>query len=118
MTKKIGKIYAITLSIGLVYFLWVKLTGLAIPCVQYATTGFLCPGCGISRMFLSMAKLDFVQAFSYNPVVFCLFFYWNFLALLCLWGKPGFIRQKPFLYGNLYATIGILVVYGVLRNIL
>ena len=117
MGKRIGKLYGITFCIGFAYFLWVKLTGLAIPCLYYATTGTLCPGCGISRMFLCMAKLDFAQAFSYNPVCFCLFFYWNLIALLYLWGKPSFVRKNRFLYGNLILTVAILLIFTIIRNI-
>lgn len=33
-------------------------------------TGLLCPGCGVSRMFLALLRFDFAEAFSWNPVVF------------------------------------------------
>ena len=38
-----------------------------------------CAGCGGTRMFLSLLKLDFYQAFRYNPYVFSL------LVIACLY---------------------------------
>ena len=110
------KIYVWTLSIGLLYALWIRLTGIGIPCMFYSSTGLLCPGCGISRMFLAMLRLDLAAALQYNAAAFCLFFFWNLIALLCFWGKPSFIRKPKFLYSCLWATVVILVVFGVVRN--
>lgn len=116
MRKKIIRIYAIILAVGLSYYLFVTLTGQGLPCAVYSTTGFLCPGCGISRMFTSMFRLDFSAAFSYNPVVFVMFFCWNLIALLCFFGKPKLFRNQKFLYTCLYISVGILFLYGILRN--
>lgn len=41
--------------------------------------GLYCPGCGGTRMVQSILKLDFYQAFRYNPLVFVL------LALIAIW---------------------------------
>lgn len=35
-------------------------------------TGVSCPGCGITRALLSVCKLDFAAAWSYNPMIFYL----------------------------------------------
>lgn len=37
-------------------------------CVIYNTTGLPCPSCGMTRAFLYLAKLDFVEAFHYHPL--------------------------------------------------
>ena len=115
--KSILKLYTVIFCVGFAYFIWGKLTGLYIPCLYYKTTGLLCPGCGISRMFLAMARLDFVGAFFHNPVMFTAFFYWNTVALLCFIGKPGFVSKKHFLYGSLYAWVGVFLIFALLRNI-
>ena len=31
-----------------------------------------CPGCGMTRAFLSLLKFDFKSAFIYNPTIFCM----------------------------------------------
>ena len=70
---------AIVLSVCILYVVFVKITGVGIPCLIKAVTGKYCPGCGISRMFLAMLELDFKKAFAYNPLLmvllpFCIFF--------------------------------------------
>lgn len=62
---------AIYLLLGLAYYVFVRLTGWGIPCVFSLVTGILCPGCGISRMFMALFRLDFHAAFHYNALVFC-----------------------------------------------
>ncbi len=117
LRRAIGKIYAGFLGIGGLFYLLVGPLGVEIPCFYRATTGLLCPGCGSSRMFLSLIKLDFIGAFSLNPVVFCLFFGWNLVAALGLWGKPVWLRRPPVLWGLLWASVGLLLIFGLLRNI-
>ena len=68
--REIIKKYAILLGIGLAYLIFVLIAGFGIPCIFHLITGLQCPGCGISRMFVSLAKLDFVSAFKYNSFVF------------------------------------------------
>ena len=57
-------------GIALAYLIFVLLTGIGIPCLINVTTGFKCVGCGISRMLISLVKLDFASAFKYNPFLF------------------------------------------------
>ena len=67
--KSVSKSAAIILAIGIAYYLFVKITHLGIPCVFNLITGLHCPGCGISRMFISLASLNFKAAFQYNAYV-------------------------------------------------
>lgn len=118
MQKNVLKIYAWTLGIVLAYILWVMATGLGISCFFYKVLGVQCPGCGITRMFQAMLRLDFDGAFRYNCVCFCLFFLWNTLALLCFLGKPGFVRKPKFLYGCLWISVAAMAIFGLIRNFL
>ena len=70
MRRKVLKIYGWTFLIGTVYASWVLLTGKFIECFYWKATGYLCPGCGLTRMFISLIKLDVAAAFNYNPVMF------------------------------------------------
>ena len=75
MAKRLNKcilISAVTLCVGCAYALFCRLTGLGIPCLFHLATGLNCPGCGVSRMLLSLLRLDFPAAFHYNAVLFCL----------------------------------------------
>ncbi len=116
MRRSIIKIYLWVIAIGGGYWLWGELTGLYLPCFYYSSTGLLCPGCGCTRMFLALSRLQFAEAFSHNPVVLVLLIFWNLIAVLCFWGKPKFLQSKRFLWIALYCTIGILLIFGFLRN--
>lgn len=117
MRRKILKIYAGILLIGTLYYVWGQITGLYLPCFYYATTGLLCPGCGVSRMFLALARLDIPAAFGSNPVIFVLLILWNTIAALCFWGRPSFVKDRRFLYTALGVSVAALLVFGILRNI-
>lgn len=43
----------------------------SLPCVLYALTGFPCPGCGMSRAWLAVLRLDLITAFRYHPMFWC-----------------------------------------------
>ena len=55
-----------------IYYFLNFITNFAIICPFYLLTGLYCPGCGITRLLFSLVKLDFYQAFRYNPLVFIL----------------------------------------------
>lgn len=76
-----------------------------------------CPGCGITRMFISLFKLDFYQAFRFNPYMFILLILAVIYGLFCLI-KFIIYKKKPHI--NIKIIIGIaysLLIYMVLRNI-
>ena len=116
--RRMLKIFGVILGIGFAYVIWFHLTGIGSPCVINATTGMLCPGCGVSRMFLSLLKGDIPGAFRYNGCAFALLVYWGLTALLCFAGKPGFARNSRFLYSSLWVSVALLVLFGILRNII
>lgn len=88
-------------------------------CPFYRLTGLRCPGCGISRMLLSIVRLDFKSAFFYNPALFC----------LCpLWATGGAVYKMLKAKGNqksaeraknalVYFSVALLVAFGILRNL-
>jgi hypothetical protein len=71
-TKSVLKKYGGLLFLGLAYFAFIKLTGWSIPCPFHALTGFLCPGCGITDMFLALFAGDIAGAFAANQLLFVL----------------------------------------------
>ena len=121
MAKRFRKIaikYGIILGIGLAYLLFVLLSGFRIPCVFYELTGLKCPGCGITRMFVSLARFDIASAFSYNPAVFIT---GPFIVayLICseikyvYYGNRSLGRWEIFLWIELF----LLIFFGIFRNI-
>lgn len=104
---------------GLLYVLFVIATGISLPCVFHETTGFWCPGCGVSRMFLKIARADFSGAFYENRFLFSTLVF--LLAAIAV-RIYQYIRQKPFkktvwfiVFITLYAAAFLL--YGILRNL-
>ncbi len=118
LRKEVIKL-AIILFIGFAYLAFVLITGWRIPCVFKVATGFDCPGCGITRMCVSVAKLDFVAAFRYNPVIFTT---WPIILGCMAYERITYIKNgvhKMPLVCNIFLCIEIilLLAYGVIRNI-
>ncbi len=106
--------------LGLTYFLWLKLTGLNIPCPVRLITGgkILCPGCGISTMFVNIIGGNLKIAFDANPCIFILMPVWLvFIGIRLIFQPKSLSDGKPMNQLFYYILIGILVVFGVLRNI-
>lgn len=92
------------------YYIFYKISGIAIPCMFHKITKLYCPGCGITRMIFSLIRLDFYQAFRYNPLVFI-------LGVLYLIYKIVNIRFRILLPKYMpYILLIIVIMYGIFRN--
>ena len=110
---------ALVLVAGICYLIFTAATGLGIPCPFYMITGYLCSGCGATRMFISIAKLDFQAAFQHNKVLFItlpiLLAVWIFERVCYI--KTG--KSRLHLISKIILCIEafLLIIYGVIRNI-
>ena len=106
----------IFLIIGIVYFIWIKLTGLAIPCMTRKITGLKCSGCGATTMVVCFAKLDFKGAFDANQFLFCsipfLIFEIIFVNMREVYEKKNPMWNKVLLI----IYLAMFIAFGVLRN--
>ncbi len=95
------------------YFFVDKYTGLAIQCPIHFVTGLYCPGCGLTRMLFAIIKLDFYQAFRFNPLVFIL------LVIYIIYFIIKYIFKANIKIPNRvsYSLIVVLIIYGIIRNI-
>lgn len=119
--KRLYKLLArctIVLLAGLLYYLIISITGKGIPCLYYMTTGFYCPGCGVTRMMKALLRLDFASAFHYHPVLFC-----SILPLGICFGaqafryvKTGNTRLSRWQNAIICVVIVALIVFCVYRN--
>lgn len=57
--------------LGFLYFIWIEGTGISFPCPFRWLTGYLCPGCGITALCLSLIHGDVRAAYEANPFLFC-----------------------------------------------
>ena len=122
MAKRKRKVIIIALTIlavGALYSAVVLITGVGIPCPFRLITGLKCPGCGVSRMALSIIRFDFAAAFRYNPAIFCI------LPLMAavtaryiyVYIRYGIVRDKAADIA-VWIMVGVLVIFGVIRNLI
>lgn len=112
------KKYAIVLAVAVAYLMVVLMTGWGVPCLFFTVTKLQCPACGVSRMLLSLLRLDFAAAFRYNPYLLV-----NApIILVCLgysemqYVKTGSRSLCRWVNVVLWAEIGLALLFGVLRN--
>ena len=117
--KKVIKVFLLLLILGITYVILFEKFHIRIPCIFHELTGLLCPGCGITRCFISILHGDFVKAFHYNRLVFCML---PFALIYFIYLLYNYIigNDKYYKIGNkvsiLLAVITLL--FGVIRNII
>lgn len=112
----------ISRSIGILliligYFFLNRLASIYIPCLFHEITGLHCPGCGVTRMFHSLLKLEIYQAFRYNPFLFCLlnlYLIYKLLSYIYYKKTNKKISLPSWIY---YILIILLLIFGLLRNL-
>ncbi len=119
-TKRVIGILLIILSVLVAYALFCYFIGGGIPCVFNKITGLKCPGCGITRMFISLMHFDFNSAFQYNPVVLILspVIFIIILRAIFVYIKNGDLQLGKKFDILTYVVIAILIIFGILRNII
>lgn len=107
------------LATGVCYALFVFLTGWSIPCVFNLITGLKCPGCGVTKMCLSLIRLDIGAAFKANPAILLLSPLMAFTAGRMLYVYIKYDRHREtFTQISVCFMLVVLVLFGILRNIL
>ncbi len=105
------------LLLGILYLIFIELTGIMIPCPFKLLTGLECPGCGVTHMFVHMAHLDFEAAFYDNPFLFVT---WPLIVGYLIYYFHKKSKGEDIKYGH-YIEVTFLVMvlaFGVLRNII
>ncbi len=119
MNKRSIVLYALLLVILCLYLIELLTLGYAIPCVFHLVTGLKCPGCGVTRLLVSLSHFDFKSAFHYNAFVFItspLLLYFFIKSML---NNCGVIKNQITSTENriLYVYIVLFVIFGIVRNI-
>lgn len=105
------------LALGLGYAGLVNWLGFGLPCPFRTLTGFLCPGCGVSRLCLALLRGDLAGAWAANPAL-CLAL--PPVAALLVWRGVGYVKGRgPARWENrVWLTLAVLlVIFGVVRNL-
>lgn len=109
----------IVVILAFLYYVFVSLTGIMIPCVFRKITGLLCPGCGITHLCVDLAHLRIREAFYDNPACFVVLPVLAVIVGRMKWryvreGSVRTTRVENVLLGMMVAG---LIVYGILRNV-
>lgn len=109
----------LVLLLGIAYVVLNRLTGWGIPCVFYMTNGSLCPGCGISRMFLALLELDFVRALKCNALVMVLLPFGIVFGLRrwILYVRSGNTELDKAETWMVMIAFGLTIAFWILRNL-
>ena len=114
--KKSIKILVILIILFIIFLYLNKQFSFFIPCIFHKITHLYCPGCGATRMVLSILKLDLYSAFKYNPFLFIIspFLIWYYIVYYINW-----IQNKTFkINKNIWNVLLICaLIFTVLRNI-
>ena len=101
------------------YYLFMKHTGLGIPCPIRYFFHIQCPGCGISHMLLSLLQGNYRKAFFYYPVIFVSLPFLTYLIVKMLYGYLfcKTIHLSRIENAGIILLIFVLILYTVYRNL-
>ena len=106
------------LILGVIYYIWLRMTNIYVPCVFRHFTGYKCPGCGVTTMCVNILMFRFPQAFYANPFIFTTI---PFILFEIMYNAYLGYKQKPMPRWNkvllvIYCTA--LIVFAIIRNII
>lgn len=118
--KKIIVILSVFLFVGGTLAIFLSATGTYLPCLFRKATGYLCPGCGATRMFLAVFRLDFVSAFKYNALLLISlpFIFYMLFEMGKNYVKNGSCIVSKGIERLAVVLIICFVIFGIVRNIL
>ncbi len=117
---RLARLCLLVLLGGLAYAALCTALGRGLPCPFYTVTGLQCPGCGVTRMCLSLLRLDLRAAWRYNA---------GLLSLSpALLAAAALLARRYLQTGSrqpgktagvlLWACIVWLLAWGVVRNLM
>ena len=107
--KMIGLGVLVAAAIGVMFAFDPTHMGVFPPCPLHKLTGVWCPGCGSTRALHQLLHGNLMMAFQLNPLVISLL---PLVGSLAVRGKR--VPVNPVL---LWVLLGMVVVFGVLRNV-
>lgn len=100
---------------GILYYVFISVTGKTIPCLFRSITGLKCPGCGITTLCRYLIKFRVVDAVKCNIGLTLLF---PFICHVIARETYNFVNCKQSVKNyEAVAIIIMLLIWGVIRNI-
>lgn len=101
------------------YFIWLRNTGVGIPCLFHLFTGKLCPGCGISRAVVALSHGQILLALRCNAMILILLpiFLWLFVCSVYQSLRYGHLQGSHTQDRVILLCCVLLILFGILRNI-
>lgn len=108
-----------TAGAGLVWYIDPARASFMPQCPLFVTTGFACPGCGLTRGFHALFHGDISAAFGYNALIplFILIFAFFYLSLFLVAVRGHAFPKWTLSLPSVWGFLGLLLVFGILRNI-
>ena len=118
--KKAFVIWGLLAVSAFTIYMILNKTGTYLPCPFRTVTGYLCPGCGVTRMLMSIGELDFARAFHYNMAVFLML---PVIIIILISMTVRYVRYNTMRPGRfqekiLILMIIVLILFGILRNVI
>src|SRR5690606_9562920 len=88
-------------------------------CPMLSLTGFACPGCGMTRGMHALLHGDIVTALNYNALIpfFVIFAGYLFISMVLVVTRGRGIPKWTYTPQTLFTVLGIMLVFGFLRNL-
>ncbi|HLA94546.1 MAG TPA: DUF2752 domain-containing protein [Pyrinomonadaceae bacterium] len=88
-------------------------------CPLYTTTGFACPGCGMTRGFHALFHGDLITALDYNALIPLIIVFFGYLILSMIMVA---VRGRGLGLGKwgltfIWVTLVVLLTFGIIRNL-
>lgn len=116
--KRLGKAGMVILLLA-GYYIFVRYTGIGIPCLFRYVFHLQCPGCGITHLLLSLGRGDIYGAFCSHPVIFC---FMPFLFWIIIKSVGNYLFTKKTVWrkwesAGMWLLASVLILFGIFRNI-
>lgn len=108
---------AVAAGVLVIYGIFVRATGIAIPCVFHRITGLQCPGCGSTRMLSAILRLDLKGAYDANPFLLVTSPFLAFEVIYEFILPHDNLRFKRVNNVLLIIYCAALIIFGILRNL-
>ena len=101
---------------GIIYYIFISVTGKTIPCLFRSITGLKCPGCGVTNLCRYLIEFRVVDAIKCNIGLALLF---PFICHVVIKEISNFVNCKQSTKN--YETVAIIIlllIWGIIRNII